>query len=169
MPFARSQVLLWKLPCQNPCNIYAKFTENGYCFLLCDWLNIIPIFKIHTVRSPKQICYFHHFINICWSANVKSNKVQHFRKLRIQFSWSLNGYKLSNPLEYLVMHGMDSMESIETECGIITDSYCDVMDSLVMFLYFWDTDGILLKPVWVLNILKHIYMAETLTIYSKNK
>ncbi len=31
----------------------------------------------------------------------------------------------------LVMYGMDSMESLETEYGIITDSYCDIIDSLV--------------------------------------
>ncbi len=34
---------------------------------------------------------------------------------------------------HLVMYGM---ESLETECGIRTDSYCDVMDSLMTFLYF---------------------------------
>ncbi len=44
-------------------------------------------------------------------------------------------------------HGMDSMESFETEYDIITDSYCDVMDSQVMCLYCWGTDGILLTPL----------------------
>ncbi len=67
------------------------------------------------------------------------------------------------------MYGMDSMESFETEYGIITDSYCDVMDSLVTFLYFWGTDGILPIHSLVLNILKHIYMAKTQIMYCKNK
>ncbi len=37
------------------------------------------------------------------------------------------------------MYGMDSMEFLETEYGIITDSYCDVMDSLVKFWDFANT------------------------------
>ncbi len=29
------------------------------------------------------------------------------------------------------IHAMDSMKSLETEYGVITDPYCDIMDSLV--------------------------------------
>ncbi len=63
---------------------------------------------------------------------------------------------------------MNSMKSLETEYGIITDSYCDVMDSLVTYVYFWGTVGILLTLLWVLNILKYIYIAKTIIIYFKN-
>ncbi len=52
---------------------------------------------------------------------------------------------------------MDSTESLKTAYGVITYSYCDTIDSLVTFLYFWGTDGILLTSLWDLNILKHIF------------
>ncbi len=62
-----------------------------------------------------------------------------------------------------IWHGLH--ESLEAECG---NYYYDVVDSLVTFLYFWGTDGILLTLSWVLSILKYIYMAKTLIIYCKN-
>ncbi len=39
------------------------------------------------------------------------------------------------------MYGMDSTKSHKTECGVMTDSYCDVMDSLVTFHYFCGTEN----------------------------
>ncbi len=49
MPYARSQVLLWKFPFQNPCNIYANMHIKRI-FIHCDWLDIIPIFY-HVIRQ----------------------------------------------------------------------------------------------------------------------
>ncbi len=67
-----------------------------------------------------------------------------------------------------VWHGLHGVPwNFETEYGVIIDSYCD-MDSLMTCLYFWGTDGVLFTPLWVLNILKHIYIAKTLIIYCKN-
>ncbi len=73
---------------QNLCNMYANIcTENRFCFLPCDWLDLIPpfyhfitvSFKIPTTWSPNifKQCYPPPLLYSCWSV-----------KLRIQFSWS---------------------------------------------------------------------------------
>ncbi len=54
------------------------------------------------------------------------------------------------------------MNVVSSQTPIVTSS-----DSLATFLYFWGTGGILLTHFRVLNILKHIYMAEMLIIYWK--
>ncbi len=53
-------------------------------------------------------------------------------------------YRLKNSQEHLVMYGMDSVESLETKCGVIKYSYSDIMVSPMTFLYFLGIDMILI-------------------------
>ncbi len=44
-----------------------------------------------------------------------------------------------------------NMASLEVERGVITnsyDSYCDIIDSMVMLMHLWGTDGNLLLHLW---------------------
>ncbi len=61
---------------------------------------------------------------------------QSFRTSSNVFAWT--------PWGHLKLH----MESLEIECGVTTDSCCDIMASHVTFLYFWGTNGILLIHLW---------------------
>ncbi len=94
-----SQVLLWKFLYQSPCSIYVNMSAIT--------------FKIPTVRSPDRYiynyCYFHCFINIYQSSNIKLNKVHNVRKLRIQIF-----------IKFDHVEAEQSMESLEMECGVIT-------------------------------------------------
>ncbi len=48
-------------------------------------------------------------------------------------------YVMSDNPGHLATYGMGSFE---TECGVITDFYCDIIVSIRTFLHMWDTDGI---------------------------
>ncbi len=64
-------------------------TENRFCFLHCDWLDLIPLFYhlITQFQDPHSLITTQTYVNnaiftalsICWSANVKSIKVHNFR------------------------------------------------------------------------------------------
>ncbi len=70
MPFARSQVLLWKFLYQNQCN----------WFVGCNSIFLSPHYSVS--RSPQlsyqrnicKQCYFNPFVLICWSTNVRPLK-----------------------------------------------------------------------------------------------
>ncbi len=96
MLFAKSQILLWKFLYQNPCNMYANMHKKQL-LLPALWLAafnstiLSPQYSVlrsphfdHTTNMSKE-CYFHPFIHIGESANVKSIKVHNFRKLRYNF------------------------------------------------------------------------------------
>ncbi len=97
MSFVRSQVLLWKFLYQNRFNIYGNM-HRKQILLPALWLagfnSIILSPHYSVLRSPHfdhltSMCkqyYFHPFIHICWSANVKLVKVHNCWRLRSNFN-----------------------------------------------------------------------------------
>ncbi len=98
----------------------------------------------------------HQYILVCkW----KVQKVDKFRKLRIQFSWScFHQAKADQSPEHLVMYCMGSMEYLEIwhHRRLLFWLPWHPINFLVTLLYFWDTGRILITSLWLLNILKHI-------------